>query len=73
MLEKLVTEEEAIPNGFTPNYNLPPPSSNHPTIKKKRNLPGTPGKYSLKTIFVFATCYLKSLLAESCFLIFCRS
>lgn len=43
MLEKLVTEEAIIPNGFTHHINnLPLPSSNPPTIKKKRNLPGTP-------------------------------
>ncbi|KAI3718523.1 hypothetical protein L6452_19397 [Arctium lappa] len=42
MIEKLIAEEAIISNGFTPINNLPPPSSNPPTIKKKRNLPGTP-------------------------------
>nr|XP_043626624.1 zinc finger protein MAGPIE-like [Erigeron canadensis] len=42
MLEKLVTED-IIQNGFTTHVNnLLPPSSNPPTIKRKRNLPGTP-------------------------------
>ncbi|PSS05674.1 Zinc finger protein like [Actinidia chinensis var. chinensis] len=37
MLEKMA--EEAIPNGFVQN---PIEGSNNPTLKKKRNLPGTP-------------------------------
>ncbi|XP_071701037.1 zinc finger protein MAGPIE-like [Rutidosis leptorrhynchoides] len=42
MLENLLTKETIIQNSFSHVNNLPPPSSDPPTIKKKRNLPGTP-------------------------------
>ncbi|KAI3774054.1 hypothetical protein L1987_48597 [Smallanthus sonchifolius] len=40
MIEKLVTEEDIIPNGLITNINNLPPASS--STKRKRNLPGTP-------------------------------
>lgn len=53
MLENMA--EETIPNGFPQN---PIEGSNNinPPLKKKRNLPGTPGKY-----FFFICTYIPNL------------
>lgn len=68
MLEKLVTED-IIQNGFSHVNNLPPPSSDPPTIKKKRNLPGTPGKYTLLTISFFKSIFYFAVHFSNCLLL----
>lgn len=53
MLEKMAGE--AITNVFTP---IPVVGSNPPIIKKKRNLPGTPGNNLLLLKSKFYYCFL---------------
>jgi hypothetical protein len=53
MLEKIMATEEAITssnNGFVEN---PVGGSNPPALKKKRNLPGTPGKLASQLVYLF--------------------
>jgi hypothetical protein len=50
MSENIMAAEEAITSSYNGSVENPVGGSNPPALKKKRNLPGTPGKLASLSI-----------------------
>jgi hypothetical protein len=53
MSENIMAAEEAITSSYNGSVENPVGGSNPPALKKKRNLPGTPGKLASACLFNF--------------------